>query len=287
MVYNLPAWDSNIWRVELSSQREIAPPVSFIASTQTDTNPQYSPDGQKIVFASDRSGNFEIWLCNAGLSNAKQLTTLNASESGSPSWFPDGRRIVFDSDKEGNFDIYVVDADGGAPQRLTSDPADDSTPSVSRDGKTIYFSSRRTGSREVWRMPSEGGAPIQVTRKGGLCPFEAGDVLYYQKSEGRFSEVWRVPVAGGEETKVLQSVGGRRFAVLPDGIYFIEWPDFRSVPSLRFFSFATGRTTKVATLAGPFLFWDFGLTVSPDGRFALYTHPDHPNSDLWLVENFH
>ena len=123
MVYNLPAWDSNIWRVELSSQREIAPPVSFIASTQTDTNPQYSPDGQKIVFASDRSGNFEIWLCNAGLSNAKQLTTLNASESGSPSWFPDGRRIVFDSDKEGNFDIYVVDADGGAPQRLTSDPA--------------------------------------------------------------------------------------------------------------------------------------------------------------------
>ena len=288
MVYNATDLNSIIWRVEISAQRAITPPVRFIASTRVDTNPQYSPDGQRIVFASNRSGTFEIWRCNADLSNARQLTALGAVESGSPRWFPDGRHIVFDSDREGNFDIYVIGAEGGAPERLTTDPADEVTPSVSRDGQTIYFSSGRTGAMEVWRMPLEGGAAVQITQKGGLSPFEAatGDVLYYQKMEGRFSEVWRVAVAGGEETRVLQSVGDRRFAVRADGIYFIEWPDFRSDPSLQFLSFATGRTMKLATLAGPFLFYDWGLTVSSDGRFVLYTHPDHANSDLMLVDNF-
>ena len=291
LVYNAPDRDSNIWRLEISPGREAPAPTPFVASTLVDTNPRYSPDGQRVAFASNRTGDFEIWRCNADPSNAdlKQLTTLEASESGSPAWFPDGRRIVFDSDKGGNFDIYVVDAEGGPAQRLTSDPADEVTPTVSRDGKTIYFSSKRTGAWEVWRMSFDGATPVQVTRKGGFSPFEAaaGDFLYYQKTEARSSEIWRVPVVGGEETKVLSSIGGRRFAVHADGIYYIEWPKFRSEPSLQFFRFVDGKSVKIAPLAGdPFLFYDWGLTVSPDGRFALYTRPDNPNSDLMLVENF-
>jgi Tol biopolymer transport system component len=288
MVFNAPTWDSNIWRVELDQQKQVAPPASFIASSKADTNPQYSPDGQKVAFASDRGGNFEIWICNADGLKEVQLTSLGADESGSPRWFPDGRQVVFDSDKEGNFDIYVINVDGGVARRLTEDPAGDVTPTVSRDGKTIYFSSRRTGTWEIWRIPSGRGTATQVTKHGGFSPFEgaAGDFLYYQKTEGRFSEVWRVPVHGGEETMVLRSVGDRRFAVLPDGIYYIEWSDSHSPASLQFFSFAAGNTKKISSIEGPFLFYDLGLTVSPDARSVLYTHPDHPNSDLMLVENF-
>jgi Tol biopolymer transport system component len=291
LVYTAPQRNSNIWRVEIGPRGEAAPPVPFVASTQVDTNPRYSPDGQRVAFASNRSGTFEIWRCSADLSNAdlKQLTALEAPESGAPAWFPDGHRIVFDSDKGENFDIYIVDAEGGPAQRLTADPADDVTPTVSRDGKTIYFTSKRTGAWEVWRMQSDGTTPVQVTKKGGFSPFEAatGDFLYYQKAEERFSEIWRVPVTGGEETKVLSSVGDRRFAVSAGGIYYIEWPNFRSEPSLQFFRFADGKSVKITPLPGdPFLFYDWGLTVSPDGRFALYTRPDNPNSDLMLVENF-
>jgi Tol biopolymer transport system component/tRNA A-37 threonylcarbamoyl transferase component Bud32 len=288
MVYNAPDWDSNIWRVQLESQKEVAPPAALIASTRADTNPRYSPDGQRIAFATNRTGNFEIWVCNADASTPVQLTRLAAAETGSPAWFPDGRRLVFDSDKEGNFDIYAIDADGSGLRRLTSHPADDVTPAVSKDGRTIFFSSRRTGFWEIWRMPSAGGDAVQVTRHGGFSPFEdaGGDLLYYQKTEGRFTEIWRVPVQGGEETQVLNSVGDRRFAVREDGIYFIEWPDFHSRASLQFFRFATGTARKITQIEGPFLSYDFGLTVSPDARSVLYTRPDHPNSDLMLVEGF-
>jgi Tol biopolymer transport system component/predicted Ser/Thr protein kinase len=289
LVYNTATSNSNIWRVQLKSLTEAAPPTNFMASTRTDTNPQYSPDGQRIAFASNRSGKFEIWESNADGSSATQLTHLRATESGSPRWFPDGRHMVFDSDKKGNFDIYIIGADGGEVRPLTSHPADDATPSVSKDGKTIYFASRRTGPWEIWRMPSEGGEPVQVTRHGGFSPFEdaTGAFLYYEKNQGRFSEIWRVPAGGGEETEVLPSVGGRRFAVRREGIYFIEWPSFQSDAWLQCFNFATGKTKKISKIQGrPFLNYDLGLTVSPDGRSILYTHPDHPNSDLTLVENF-
>jgi len=78
--------------------------VKLIASTYVEGDPQYSPDGSKIVFNSNRSGNAEVWVCNSDGSSPVQLTSLEAF-SGSPRWFPDGRRIVFDSNKEGHVDI--------------------------------------------------------------------------------------------------------------------------------------------------------------------------------------
>lgn len=87
-------------------------PLKWIASTKTDVNPQYSPDGQRIAFASNRTGNTEVWLCDADGGNQVQLTSFGA-HSASPRWSPDGGRIAFDSNKEGRWQIYVVDAAGG------------------------------------------------------------------------------------------------------------------------------------------------------------------------------
>ena len=60
-------------------------------------------------------------------------------------------------DREANrrrSDIWTVDAqDGGAPVRLTADPASDTSPVWSPDGQSIYFLSSRSGSSQVWRMP--------------------------------------------------------------------------------------------------------------------------------------
>lgn len=111
-----------------------------------------------------------------------------------------------------------------------------------------------------------------------------GKVIYYQKTPGD-SDVWKVPVAGGEETRVLGPVGGFQFAVVVEGIYFIEPGPPGSVGgnSLTFFSFANGTKEKVFdTKYGPVI----GLSISPDGRYVLFTQ-DYPFFlDLMLVENF-
>ena len=161
-------FDSNIWRLSLSSPGVAAgPPARFIASTRADAAAQYSPDGKRIAFESNRSGVQGIWVSDADGSNAVELFSRAGTICGTPRWSPDGQRIAFDFNAEGNFDIYVIRASGGKPIRLTTDSVDDDSPSWSRDGNWVYFTSKRTGRPEVWKVSAEGGEAVQVTRNGG------------------------------------------------------------------------------------------------------------------------
>ncbi len=283
---------SNIGRVELNGTHEAPPPEVFLESARHDTNPQFSPDGKRILFTSDRMDErFDIWVCNSDLSDLHRVTDLEAMETGSPRWFPDGRHAVFDSDKDGHYQIYDTDVDteGATPRLLTHDEFENSSPSVSEDGKSIYYSSRKSGGMDVWRLPSDlSGPAVQVTHHGGFLPVEVGGNVYYQKFDRPVTEIWRVAVKGGDETLVVDSVDNRRFAVAKGGagIYFVEaaYPD---VPAtLQYFDLATGRKRKCATLTGRFLSYDFGLTVSPDGRYALYSRTEYPKSNLMRVDGF-
>ena len=84
-----------------------------------------------------------------------------------------------------------------------------------------------------------GGDAVKVTRKGGIVAFESvdGDWVYYSKNEE--GTLWKVPKDGGDETQVLESVGGRSFAVVREGIYFIPKTDSAAHHSIQFFSFST------------------------------------------------
>ena len=128
---------------------------------------------------------------------------------------------------------------------------------------------------------------MQFTRNGRFSPYEApaGNCLYYQKGDVQVSELWRVPVGGGDRRQVLASAGDRRFAVQSDGIYFFAWARYRSMASLQFVRSVSGKTKKIDEIEGPFLFYEFALTISADGRPVLCTHPERPNSGLLVVED--
>jgi Tol biopolymer transport system component len=281
LAYTRPVEDDNIWRLEVPGPNgNASQPLNLISSTYEDEAPQYSPDGKKIVFTSARSGHTELWVCASDGSNALQLTSLGAA--GSPRWSPDGQRIVFDSNVEGQFELYMIDAAGGSPRRMTHDsPA--AVASWSRDGRWIYFVSNRTNEWQVWKMPADGGKAIQVTRQGGYVAFESldGKFVYFSKSL-RLTGLWRVPVEGGEETKIIESIMGQAFALGRKGIYFVA-PHPDGTSAVQFQSFATAKLTAIAEIHRPV---EFGLSVSPDERFILYTQVDQGGTDLMLVENF-
>jgi hypothetical protein len=214
--------------------------------------------------------------------NPVQLTS-NASYSGSPSWSPDGGRIAFDCNMVGHFEVYVVNANGSKPTRLTKGSADSAVPRWSRDGNWIYFRSIRNGENQIWKIPSAGGDPIQVTRKGGFVAADSDDgaFLFYTKTD-QVSGLWRMPVGGGEETRILEAVTFRAFAVVKDGIYFLApGPSARTL--LQFHKFATKQTITLGSIEKPV--WLY-LDVSPDGRRLLYAQRDQRVEDLMLVENF-
>src|SRR5262249_55458260 len=148
LVYMKGTYDVNIWSVSLSDPT--VPPTKFIASTQIDSGPAFSPDGSKVAFTSDRDGTLAIWICNADGSNPARLS--GAPQGGTPHWSPDGRYIAYDSRGKGRSHIYVVPSEGGAPAQLTEDAFDGQVPSWSADGNWIYFSSDRSGSWEIWKV---------------------------------------------------------------------------------------------------------------------------------------
>lgn len=287
LAYTQSFLDANIWRYELpGAAGRNERPTKLVASTQMDQGQQFSPDGRRIVFGSDRSGSSEIWICDSDGTAPLQLTFFGGPMAGTPRWSPDGRQIAFDAEPEGHGDIYVVSADGGRPRRLTTDTSNDVVPSWSRDGRSIYFASDRTGGWQVWKMPAEGGRAVQVTKQGGFAAFESsnGKTLYYAKGQDQ-PGLWSVPVEGGEETPVLEQLGAGywgHWSLRPEGIYFYN----ASTKAIEFFSFGTHKVTRVVKPEKRPNRNNPGFTISPDGRRILFAQIDQDIADIMLVENF-
>ncbi len=268
---------ANIWRMDLSDPA--LPGASLIASTRTQSDPQYSPDGKRIVFRWTRSGTNEIWACDADGSNPVQLTAHGIS--GSPRWSPDSRFIAFDSSVDSHWQIFVMGANGGRPQQLTHG-IKDSRPSWSHDARWLYFTSTRSGRDEIWKIPSRGGTATQVTRNGGTNPAESedGTAIYYD-SHGT---IMKATPDGSGEVRIVDAVwafNGRNFALAKGGIFYRAGdPD-----SLWFLNLSDGKSRRILKSNQNLL---GGFSVSPDGHWLLYSQVDGPaGSDLMLVENFH
>jgi Tol biopolymer transport system component/serine/threonine protein kinase len=280
--------DSNIWRVK-ADDRSDSVPSPLIASSRQDAWPRYAPDGKKIAFASDRSGNWEIWISDEAGAQATPLTSFRGGLVGSPAWSPDSRRIAFDARPEGNPDIFTVSAEGGRPRRLTTDLSEDAAPSWSQDGRWIYFASDRDGSQQVWKTLADGaGAPLRVTERGGFSSQESPDgrFLYYTKRRFLLGGLWRIPADGGTETRVLDQLDpeyDRMWALTSKGLFFVRG-ERPARGLLSFLPFSAHGPMSVAVLdnldrSAP------GLSVSPDGRWILYPRVDQRNTDILLLEN--
>lgn len=284
MAYSHFFVDANIWRLDLDGGQ----PRSAIASTQYDSSPQYSPDGKRVAFRSNRGGFHEIWTSDPDGRQATQMTRFNGPLTGTPRWSPDGKWIAFDSRPEGQADIYIVGAEGGPVRRITTETSEDVVPNWSRDGQWIYFASSRGGQWQVWKAPAAGGTKVQVTRHGGFAAFESPDGRWVYYAKGRSEPgIYRVPVEGGEETPVLPDLAPGYWgywAPARNGIYYAAPDENRAGGGIHFLRFRDRKIRRLVTIDKPFAVADSAFALSPDGTAILYTQIDQSGSDLMLTE---
>ena len=280
------AGTDKIWRGDLSRPQD--PPVELISTTRDQLMPQYSPDGTHLVFASDRTGSWEIWMSDAAGDNLVQLTHLGQF-SGSPSWSPDGKKIVFDSRtsmKDGSLhaDLYVMDLTEKMTRKLNIGTGEASVPSWSHDGKWIYFiGGGSAGGDRVYRVHSEGGQATAVSSARGWGPKESldGRYVYFASSAG--TSLLRAsldPIGTESPVEGIPSLSSAaNWTIVRDGIYFFPGGDFTT---LSFFDFASKQVRQI--LKGQLVF--YGLSVSPDQRYITYAKHELPKRDVMLVDNF-
>ena len=123
--------------------------------------PAFSPDGSKIIFASNQppSTRINIWVMNADGSNQKRLTTSTTADDSTPVWSPDGLKIVFSRSMTGLGQIWIMNAaDGSNPVDISNSPGNgDFTPEWSPDGRMIAFSRNIAGGEgAIWGMNADG-----------------------------------------------------------------------------------------------------------------------------------
>lgn len=277
-------YDADIWRVDLAKGAAKAPGwerhSKVVASTRLEHEVRLSPDGKRLAFVSERSGNVEIWVSTVDGKDATQLTFFDGSHTAGPHWSPDGQWISFSSLSGTNMAVYMIPAQGGAMKRVTDPRLSASGGSWTPDGRWIYCEIKR----QLWKIPVNGGSPVQITRNGGGTRAENPDgrVIYYTKDDTPLSRLYSVPADGGEEREILPAVFAANFAARKDGIYFVPSPE---KPAIWFFSFADRKASMVARLKSPPA---WGMDVSKDGRLAFVPEfEEDQGGDLLAIENFH
>lgn len=136
--------------------------INLTDTLEVDGVPRWSPNGNQLVFVSDRDQGTNIFVMDSDGSNVVQLTDKEC-DNDFPSWSPDGNLIAFESNCNGNYDIYSIKIDGSETEQLTDAPSIERQPFWSPVGNQIAFVSDRDGDNEIYLMDPDGSNITQMT----------------------------------------------------------------------------------------------------------------------------
>jgi Tol biopolymer transport system component len=166
-------------------------------NSTADEEPAWSPDGQRIAFASTIGAVTNIWTVWADGTHLVQLTS-NALNNRQPAWSSDGRKIVFVSDRGGSNDLWIMNADGTAPTRITKSPGQENHPSFSPTGDEIVFSETLNGStsdKATLMIVSDDGSNLRSLTTGNFHdwnPSWGSEGILFASDRDTSSEHWKI-----------------------------------------------------------------------------------------------
>jgi TolB protein len=156
-------------------------------------NPAVSPDGNRLVYSSRESGNYDIWIMSPDGTENKRLTDSEGDEN-SPAWSPDGSTIVYSS----MVDIFTIGINAVRPVQLTSDTYNNIEPSYSPDGNSIVYTSNVGGDYDLWILSADGSSQMKLTNypsdeKAPVWSPDGTKIAYTSNKDGDFN-IWVMTV---------------------------------------------------------------------------------------------
>ena len=265
-------------RLQQANLLEPGPPRDLAVSSRYDSEPAISPDGGKIAFYSNRSGQPEVWIVHRDGTGLRRITENSGIRSGL-SWSPSGDEIVFASGSK----LLITTLDGVIASRIETGGDTVQHPAWSSNGNTIYYiagaqltSTQRDGSqRKLLR---------ELPDSLGLAVDYDGKYLYFSRSANPFV-LCRIPVEGGPEEVVQDAISLPAFAVSRSAAYtFHKDRALHSAP-------LPGKLSKkrdaepLKELFG-YQGWESRLAVAPDDSFIVSVRSDSPETDLesWIPQ---
>jgi len=230
-----------------------------------DTYPQVSPDGQQVVFQSNRSGSNQIWIMQSDGSGLTRITDVIEQASGqgaeTPAWSPDGRWIAFAVyvEKDNN-DVFIMRPDGSEQTRLTHGTGFDDHPHWSADGEQIIFNSNRDtpdpeapwhlGYHDIWSVRPDGSDEVKLLACETVCTYASlspdGRKLAYRRVDDSVGLNW-LHESGVRNSEVyLYDLDSKENRLLAGHPAFDGWPVWS--PDGEWVVFASNR--GVASLQG-------------------------------------
>ena len=211
----IAAWRYASTMSEPEESRALAASFSIL-TTQAgiEQHPSLSPDGRWMVYASDETGNLDIYLQGVGAQTPINLTKDSPANDDQPKFSPDGERIAFRSGRDGG-GLYVMGRTGELVKKVSDRGFN---PAWSPDGQKLAYSTQgiaeRPGNRtaagaEIWVLTLATGETRRLTDKDAMQPAWSPDgsrIAYWGYApQSRNREVWTVSVTGGEPTRITDN----------------------------------------------------------------------------------
>ncbi len=214
----------------------------------------------RIVFSSDRSGSWRIWVVQANGAKMRQLTTGESDPHDvDPMFSPDGKTVLFSSTRGGKTGVWTVRADGGEPKRVCDGDQAEWAP----DGARIAFRrDNRIGVRRLATGDEKSVSPKDWPFCSGPTWSPDGKTIGFAARWQAGNGIYLVPAAGGEPTKVYDKKGACEPHFTPDG-ELIVYETETNICTIR----PDGQKNRMVTYQAGVQ--RYGRT-SPDGRHIVY-----------------